>query len=85
VLLGPIAARLAIDAAVGVSPQAAVVCIALGATTAFLTPLGHHGNLLVYVPGGYRFADFLRVGTVLTVLFALASAWMALRLWPGLA
>jgi hypothetical protein len=32
---------------------------------------------------GLRFADFLRVGTVLTVLFALASAWMALRLWPG--
>ncbi|WP_407354522.1 SLC13 family permease [Luteimonas sp. R10] len=79
VLLGPIAVSLA--DALGLSPVPFVVCTALGAVASFLTPIGHHGNLLVLGPGQYRFNDFLRIGLPLTVMIALVSAWMARWLW----
>jgi di/tricarboxylate transporter len=53
----------------------------MAAVAAFLTPIGHHGNLLVYGPGRYQFADFVRVGTPLTILAALVVAFMAPWLW----
>jgi di/tricarboxylate transporter len=81
VLLGPIALALAL--ALGVPPQPFVVCTALGAVTAFLTPIGHHGNLLILNPGQYTFGDFLRVGVPLTVLISVVSAWIARWLWLG--
>lgn len=79
VLLGPIAISLA--QSLGLPPTPFVVCTALGAVVAFLTPIGHHGNLLILGPGQYRFADFLRVGLPLTTLIALVSVWMARWLW----
>ena len=63
VLLGPIALALAV--ALGLPPEPFVVCTALGAVVAFLTPIGHHGNLLILNPGQYTFGDFLRVGVPL--------------------
>jgi len=80
-LLGPIAIALA--QSFGLPPTPFVVCTALGAVVAFLTPIGHHGNLLILGPGQYRFGDFLRVGLPLTVLIGLVSAWMARWLWLG--
>jgi di/tricarboxylate transporter len=79
VLLGPIALALAL--ALELPPQPFLVCTALGAVTAFLTPIGHHGNLLILGPGQYTFGDFLRVGVPLTVLISVASVWMAQWLW----
>ncbi len=81
VLLGPIAISLA--ASLGLPPTPFVVCTALGAVVAFLTPIGHHGNLLILGPGQYRFSDFLRIGLPLTLLIAFVSAWMARWLWLG--
>ena len=81
VLLGPIAISLA--QSLGLPPTPFVVCTALGAVTSFLTPIGHHGNLLILGPGQYRFADFLRIGLPLTVLIGLVCAWMARWLWLG--
>jgi di/tricarboxylate transporter len=81
VLLGPIAVALA--HALGLSPTPFVVCTALGAVVAFLTPIGHHGNLLIIGPGQYRFADFIRIGAPLTLLSALVSAWMTRWMWLG--
>jgi di/tricarboxylate transporter len=78
-LLGPVAVALA--QGLGRPPQAYVVTVAMAAVTAFLTPIGHHGNLLVYGPGGYRFADFVRVGTPLTVISALVVAFLAPLIW----
>ena len=78
-LLGPIAIALA--QSFGLPPTPFVVCTALGAVVAFLTPIGHHGNLLILGPGQYRFGDFLRIGLPLTVLIALVSAWMSRWLW----
>jgi di/tricarboxylate transporter len=81
VLLGPISLALAL--ALGLPPQPFIVCTALGAVTAFLTPIGHHGNLLILNPGQYTFGDFFRVGIPLTIGISLASAWLAQWLWLG--
>ena len=78
-LLGPVAIALA--QMLDLPPTPFVACTALGAVVAFLTPIGHHGNLLILGPGQYRFGDFLRIGLPLTALVALVSAWMARWLW----
>jgi len=79
VLLGPISIALAV--ALGLPPEPFVVCTALGAVVAFLTPIGHHGNLLILNPGQYTFGDFLRVGVPLTIFISLVSVWLADWLW----
>ncbi|KAF1698414.1 SLC13 family permease [Pseudoxanthomonas jiangsuensis] len=81
VLLAPIA--LAVAQGLELSPTPFVVCTAMGAVASFLTPIGHHGNLLILNPGQYTFGDFLRVGVPLTAAIALATAWMARWLWLG--
>jgi di/tricarboxylate transporter len=80
-LFAPIAASLA--QALGHAPEPYVVTVAMASIAAFLTPIGYHGNLLIYGPGGYQFADFVRVGTPLTVLVALVVALLAPVLCPG--
>ncbi len=79
VLLGPVAIALA--KVLDLPPTPFMVCTALGAVVAFLTPIGHHGNLLILGPGQYRFGDFLRIGLPLTALVALVSTWLARWLW----
>ena len=66
----------------GHPPEPYVVTVAMAAVASFLTPIGHHGNLLVYGPGGYQFTDFVWVGTPLTILVALIVTWLAPLLWP---
>jgi di/tricarboxylate transporter len=63
-------------------PEPYVATVAMAAVASFLTPIGHHGNLLVYGPGGYQFTDFVWVGTPLTILVALIVTGLAPRLWP---
>ena len=55
----------------------------MASVVAFLTPIGHHGNLLVYGPGGYRFGDFVRVGAPLTLVSAAVVVMLAPILWPA--
>ncbi|HEX7646754.1 MAG TPA: SLC13 family permease, partial [Noviherbaspirillum sp.] len=57
-------------------PEPFVLAVAFASVTAFLTPIAHWGNLLVFSPGQYRFFDFVKVGTPLTVLVALVVAWL---------
>ena len=79
-LLVPIAIALADT--VHINPVAAAVTVAAGAVTAFITPIGHHGSLLVLRAGNYRFHDFLLLGLPLTILSGLVTAWMVPRLFP---
>ena len=81
VLLAPIA--LALATGLGLNPVPFVVCTAMGAVASFLTPIGHHGNLLILTPGRYTFGDFLRVGAPLTLAIAFTTAWLARWLWLG--
>jgi di/tricarboxylate transporter len=78
-LLAPVAAPLA--QGLGQPPEPYVVTVAMASVTAFLTPMAHHGNLVVYGPGGYRFWDFARVGAPLTLLIALTVCFLAPLLW----
>lgn len=64
-------------------PEAYVVTVAVAAVAALLTPTGHNGNLLVYGPGRYRFSDFVKVGTPLTILVALTVVLIAPLIWPS--
>lgn len=80
-LFAPVAVALA--HALDRPPEAYVVTVAMAAVVAFLTPIGHHGNLLIYGPGGYRFADFVRVGAPLTALAAVVVVLLAQLLWRG--
>lgn len=66
VLLAPIA--LAAAQQMHANPRTFVMGAALAASLAFLTPLGHPINVLVMGPGGYKFADFFRVGALMTVI-----------------
>lgn len=80
-LFAPVAVALA--QALGQAPEPYVVTVAMASVVAFLTPIGHHGNLLIYGPGRYQFADFTRVGAPLTVLAALIVAFMVPIVWPS--
>lgn len=79
-LFGPIAIALA--RGLNLPPEPFVVTVAMAAVTSFFTPIGHHGNLLIYGPGHYQFGDFVRVGVPLTLIIALIVAFMAPMLWP---
>jgi di/tricarboxylate transporter len=80
-LFAPVAISLA--KALGHSPEAYAVTVAMAAVTSVLTPIGHHGNLLIYGPGGYKFWDFVTVGTPLTALIAIIVCAMSPMLWPA--
>lgn len=80
-LFAPIA--LALATSLGHAPEAYVVTVAMAAVASFLTPIGHHGNLLIYGPGGYEFLDFVRVGGPLTALIGLVVVGLAPVVWPG--
>ena len=80
-LFGPIAIALA--RGLNLPPEPFVVTVAMAAVTSFFTPIGHHGNLLIYGPGGYQFGDFVKVGVPLTLIVAIIVALMAPILWPG--
>ncbi len=79
-LLVPLAIAVAVH--FGLNPIAATVCTTVGAVAAFLTPIGHHGSLLVLRAGNYRFLDFFWVGLPLTLLVGFTTTWLAMRLWP---
>lgn len=71
VLMAPVALSLAEH--LGASPQAFAMTVALAASTAFMTPVSSPVNALVIGPGGYRFGDFVRVGTPLAALVLLVT------------
>jgi di/tricarboxylate transporter len=80
-LFGPIAIALA--QSLDLRPESFVVTVAMAAVTSFFTPIGHHGNLLVYGPGHYQFGDFVKVGVPLTFAVAIIVSLMAPLLWPS--
>lgn len=66
VVLAPIA--IAAAQSVGADPRGMVMAVAMGCSTAFLTPFAHPANMLVMGPGGYTVQDYARVGLPLTAL-----------------
>ncbi|MGP1358229.1 SLC13 family permease [Roseicyclus sp.] len=79
-----VAAPVAITMAerLGVNPDPFLMAVAVAASAAFLTPIGHKNNTLVLGPGGYRFGDYWRMGLPLEVLVIAVSIPALLVFWP---
>lgn len=79
-LLAPIA--LAIANGLGASPYAVLMTVAIGASCAFATPVGTPPNTLVLGPGGFKFMDYVKVGTPLIVLCYIICILIIPIVWP---
>jgi len=66
----------------GVDADAFLMAVAIGASCAFLTPIGHQNNTLILGPGGLRFGDYWRLGLPLEVLVVAISLPLLLVVWP---
>jgi di/tricarboxylate transporter len=80
VLLAPIAYNTASD--MGVSSYPLMMAVAVSASAAFLSPVGHSANILVMGPGGYRFSDYTKVGVPLTLLVLVIVLIVVPIFWP---
>jgi di/tricarboxylate transporter len=79
-VLCPIA--LGIAATLDVNPDSFLMAVAIGASCAFLTPIGHQNNTLILGPGGFRFGDYWRLGLLVEVLVLVVSMPLLLIVWP---
>lgn len=79
-----IAAPVAVTIAerLGVSPDPFLMAVAIAASCAFLTPIGHKNNTLIMGPGGYQFGDYWRMGLPLEILVIAVSVPALLIFWP---
>ena len=66
----------------GVDPDAFLMAVAIGASCAFLTPIGHQNNTLILGPGGLRFGDYWRMGLPLEIIVVAVSLPLLLVVWP---
>ena len=66
----------------GLNPFPFLLTVMFAASTAFLTPIGNHTNLMVYGPGGYDFHDFFTVGGPLQLLLAIVTPVAISFFWP---
>lgn len=66
----------------GVSPDPFLMAVAIAASCAFLTPIGHQNNTLIMGAGGYRFGDYWRMGLPLEILVVAVAVPMILLVWP---
>jgi di/tricarboxylate transporter len=79
-VLCPIA--LGISASIGADADGFLMAVAIGASCAFLTPIGHQNNTLILGPGGFRFGDFWRLGLPLQGIVVAISMPLLLFVWP---
>lgn len=79
-----LAAPVSIDLAnqIGVNPDPFLMGVAVAASCAFLTPIGHQNNTLILGPGGYRFGDYWRLGLPLEIIVMLVSVPLLLIFFP---
>ena len=79
-IMGPISVGIAIS--MGVSMDPFLMSVAIGASCAFLTPIGHQCNALILGPGGYRFSDYWRMGLPLEIIITVLGTPLILYFWP---
>lgn len=80
VIAAPIALEIAMR--LDVNPDPFLMGVAVAASCAFLTPIGHKNNTLIMGPGGYRFGDYWRMGLPLEILIIAVSVPAIIRFWP---
>ena len=79
-IAAPIAVGMA--AATGTNPDAWLMAVAVAASCAFLTPIGHKNNTIILGPGGYHFGDYWRMGLPLEILVIAVAMPAILIFWP---
>ncbi len=79
-IMAPIAFTLALQ--LGVNTDTFLMAVAIAASSAFLTPIGHQSNTLVMGPGGYQFKDYLRLGIPLSLVVLVGGLLALLWVWP---
>ncbi len=80
IVAAPIAIKMA--QALNVDPDPFLMAVAIAASCAFLTPIGHKNNTLILGPGGYKFGDYWRMGLPLEILVVAVSIPAILVFWP---
>lgn len=80
VLVAPIAIAIAVG--MGYEPYPFLMGVAIAGSTAFLTPIGHQANVLVYGVGNYKFTDFTKTGFGLNLLVIIATLFIVPLVWP---
>lgn len=80
VLMSPIALDTAGN--LGISPYSLMMTVAMSSSASFLSPVAHPANVLVMGPGGYRFSDYLKVGTPLTLVVLTVVVLVLPLFWP---
>ena len=79
-IMAPIASGIAISLGVNIDPF--LMAVAVGASCAFLTPIGHQCNALILGPGGYKFSDYWKMGLPLEILIVIIGTPLILYFWP---
>ena len=80
IVMAPISVGIA--GALGANIDPFLMAVAVGASCAFLTPIGHQNNTLIMGPGGYRFGDYWRMGLPLEILIVVVAVPMIAYVWP---
>ena len=65
-----------------VNPDPFLMAVAIGASCAFLTPIGHQNNTLILGPGGYHFGDYWRMGLPLEIIIVAVAVPMIAFVFP---
>ncbi|HLV48909.1 MAG TPA: anion permease, partial [Aliidiomarina sp.] len=73
---------LSAAAQLGVNPDAFLMAVAVGASCAFLTPIGHQNNTLILGPGGFQFGDYWKLGLPMEILVFVIAMFMLPIIWP---
>ena len=79
-IMAPISVGIAMS--MGLNADAFLMSVAIGASCAFLTPIGHQCNALILGPGGYKFTDYWKMGLPLEILIVLCGTPLVLYFWP---
>ena len=80
ILMAPVS--MGVSTSLGASVDPFLMAVAIGGSSAFLTPIGHQSNTIVMGPGGYRFGDYWRMGLPLEVLIVVVSVPLIMWAWP---
>lgn len=73
---------ISIAAQLGVNPDSYLMAVAIGASCAFLTPIGHQNNTLILGPGGFKFGDYWKLGLPVEIVVIAVSMPVLLWVWP---
>ena len=80
ILMAPIG--IGVAETLGAASDPFLMAVAIGGSSAFLTPIGHQSNTIVMGPGGYHFVDYMRMGLPLVVLIVAVSVPLIMWVWP---